>query len=78
MYPNGANQLSGLQMHTLENITGSTIGGVTYLKGGNFPCGLIRFDVYNYDLEFDQFNILQIELVPGMHRGYLCEPMTEM
>ena len=42
MYPGGANQLNGLQLHSIENITGTTVGGVTYLKGGNFPCGLIE------------------------------------
>ena len=78
MYPGGPNQLNGLQMHAIENITGSTVGGVTYIKGGNFPCGLIRIDVFNTDTTFEQLNILQIDLVPGSHRGYLAESMTEM
>jgi hypothetical protein len=78
MYPGGANQLDGLQLHAIENITGSTIGGVTYVKGGNFPCGLIRIDVFNTDTVYEQLNILQIDLVPGSHRGYLAEPMTDM
>jgi hypothetical protein len=76
MYPGGANQLSGLQIHDVEYITGTTIGGTTRLKGGNFPCGLMRFDITNTG---DQSNlVLQIDLVPGNHRGYLCESMTEM
>jgi len=74
MYPNGANQVPYLQTHDYEFVTGTTIGGTTRLKGGNFPCGLIRLDV-EADVEFVQ---LQIDLVPGNHRGYLCEPMTEM
>ena len=37
MYPNGANQGPGLQIHDYEFITGTTIGGTTRLKGGNFP-----------------------------------------
>lgn len=78
MYPGGANQLDGLQIHSIENITGSTIGGVTYLRGGSFPCGLVRIDVFNNDQTYQQLNVLQIDLVPGSHRGYLCEPMTEM
>lgn len=78
MYPGGPNQLNGLQMHSIENITGSTVGGVTYLKGGSFPCGLIRIDIFNNDQTFQMLNILQIDLVPGSHRGYLAEPMTEM
>ncbi len=77
-YPGGDTQLEGAQCHSIENITGSTIGGVTYLKGGSFPCGLIRIDIFNTDNEFDMLNILQVDLVPGTHRGYLAESMTEM
>ena len=76
MYPGGANQGTGLQIHDVEFITGTTIGGTTRLKGGNFPCGLIRFDFSNDAAE--DLLTLQIDLVPGYHRGYLCEPMTEM
>ena len=74
MYPNGANNVPYLQTHDYEFVTGTTVGGTTRLKGGNFPCGLIRFDVIA-DVATVQ---LQIDLVPGNHRGYLCEPMTEM
>ena len=80
MYPNGANQLAGLQIHDFDNITGTTIGGMVRMKGGMFPCGLIRFDLVNQnrvagqDINFT----FSIDLVPGHHRGYLCEPMTEM
>ena len=74
MYPNGANQAPYLETHDLEFITSTTIGGTTRLKGGNFPCGLIRIDA-QCDVEMLQ---LQIDLVPGNHRGYLAEPMTEM
>ena len=77
MYPGGANQLATLQPHDIENITGTTIGGTTRLKGGNFPCGLMRFDFLNQAGEAQGLNI-QLEFIPGGHRGYLCEPMTEM
>jgi len=73
MYPNGANNVPYLQTHDYEFVTGTTIGGTTRLKGGNFPCGLVRLDVIG-----DVTLQLQIDLVPGNHRGYLCEPMTEM
>lgn len=83
MYPNGANQLTGLQFHDDSYITSSTIGGHTRLKGGQFPCGLMRFNVINttensegvgVELEYS----IQVDLVPGSHRGYLCETMSEM
>ena len=76
MYPGGANQLNGLEIHDVSYITPSTIGGITRIKGGLFPCGLIAFDWAPGSVSG---NIaIQIDLVPGHHRGYLCEPMTEM
>ena len=46
----------------------------TTTNGGNFPCGLIQFDTNS----LDDYVWVHIHLVPGTHRGYLCEPMTEM
>ena len=76
MYPGGANQGTGMEIHDSMNVSTTTIGGVTRLKGGNFPCGLIEFQFTNTG-EAGIVGI-QIDLVPGSHRGYLCEPMTEM
>ncbi len=76
MYPGGANQLGGLMFHDAEFITGTTIGGTTHIDGGMFPCGLIKFSFGNSGETANA--LIQINLVPGHHRGYLCEPMTEM
>ncbi len=76
MYPGGANNASFLQLHDGEFVTSTTIGATTRLKGGNFPCGLIRIDCNNWT-EATALTLL-VDLVPGTHRGYLCEPMTEM
>jgi len=76
MYPNGELQFSGLQFHDFETVTGTTIGGITRIKGGMFPCGLMRID--HQTSESNGNLVIQIDLVPGNHRGYLCEPMTEM
>lgn len=75
-YPGGANQGTGLEIHDNMNVQTTTIGGNTYLKGGNFPCGLIEFLFTNSGTPGAVG--IQIDLVPGDHRGYLCEPMTEM
>ena len=76
MYPGGANQLNGMEIHDISYITPSTIGGITRIKGGMFPCGLMAFDWAPGSVSG---NIaIQIDLVPGHHRGYLCEPMTDM
>ncbi len=78
MYPGGANQLSGLQIHDSDYITGTTIGGTTRLQGGVFPCGLVRFVVLNSDEATPLSWTLQVKMVPGMHRGYLAESMQDM
>jgi hypothetical protein len=81
MYPGGANQLSGLEWHDVvqiyssSGVPGAGVGTQT-IKGGNFPCGLIRID-WTPD-ETNANLVLQVNLIPGDHRGYLCEPMTEM
>ena len=80
-YPGGANQMSGLQWHDSVQIfssSGAPVGGIgtQRIKGGNFPCGLLRID-WTAD-ETAANLVFQIDLVPGNHRGYLCEPMTEM
>ena len=77
MYPNGENQLSGLQIHDVDTVTLTSIGSITRMKGGMFPSGLIRLDIQNTGVASMNVNLL-IDLVPGNHRGYLCEPMTEM
>ncbi len=77
MYPGGETNLPALQVHSYEYITPTTIGGQTVARGGNFPCGLIKFDCENTGRTTANLAIV-VELVPGTHRGYLCEPMTEM
>jgi len=76
MYPGGANNAAFLQLHDGEYVSSTTIGATTRLKGGNFPCGLIRIDCNNWT-EATALTLL-VDLVPGNHRGYLCESMTEM
>lgn len=77
MYPGGANQLQGMQIHDSAYLTSTTIGGSTHLKGGNFPCGLIKISS-DVTTTSELTPVLYVDLVPGNHRGYLCEPMTEM
>lgn len=78
MYPGGANQLTGLQLHDFSLVTGTTIGGHTHLKGGNFPCGLVNVTSAAAADGTGLSLTLQVSLVPGLHRGYECESMTEM
>ena len=75
-YPGGQNNVPWLEQHAVRPITGTTVGGETVISGGNFPCGLVRFDIYNEARPYTTY--IEIDLVPGDHRGYLCESMTEM
>lgn len=77
-YPGGAVDMEGLEWHDIVTLyeSNATNGvGSQRVKGGNFPCGLIAID---WTPEDAANVVLQIDLVPGNHRGYLCEPMTEM
>jgi hypothetical protein len=77
-YPGGANQLSGLEYHDFAQIfTSNVTQGISTqrLKGGNFPCGLVCVD---WTPDENANLVIQIDMIPGSHRGYLCEPMTEM
>ena len=73
-YPGGANQGSGLEIVDQSYVTATTVGGSTFLQGSNFPCGLIRLDVLGFDSDTE----IYVDLLPGHHRGYLCESMTDM
>jgi hypothetical protein len=78
MYPGGANQLVGLQNHDVSNIystSATTSTGVARIKGGSFPCGLIAID---WIPDVASNIIIQVDLIPGSHRGYLAEPMQDM
>jgi hypothetical protein len=78
MYPGGANQLAGLEWHDFVTIyeTNATNGvGIQRMKGGNFPCGLICID---WTPNESANLVIQIDLIPGNHRGYLCEKMGDM
>jgi hypothetical protein len=77
MYPGGATQMPNLLLHDVTDLTSTTISGSSYLKGGNFPCGLVRFNCSNSGSEPINLVVL-IDLVPGTHRGYMAESMLEM
>ena len=80
-YPGAGLNCPVTMVHDRTLIQNTTIGGVTNLMGGQFPCGLFKLEVTNFDagpeavpLTFKMF----LRLVPGDHRGYLAEPMQEM
>ncbi len=73
-YPGGASnyQPNGETVDVVD-FTGTTVSARNRVKPFNAPCGLLRF-VNSTDADV----VMYIDLVPGHHRGYLCEPMTDM
>ncbi len=79
-YPGGANQPLGagskLELHDVVGISATTIGNTTRMNGGNFQGGLIRVDMTGLS---DTSNVaILVHLVPGPHRGYMCQPMQDV
>jgi len=83
-YPGGETQASGLQYHDQLNITATSVSGKTTARGTTVPCGLLKLRIDTslgalpVGAEYAPISWLQIHLVPGSHKGYLCEPMTDM
>jgi hypothetical protein len=78
-YPGGDTNMPYMQINDEAFITASTIGGKTNLRGGTFPCGLVRIRNKSNDAGgWSETPQLLIHLVPGPHRGYMCESMQEM
>lgn len=73
-YPGGANQAPGLEVHDAVLVTTTTVGGKTSIPGSNFQGGLIKI---SNTIDSGQIT-LQVHLVPGSHRGYMCQKMQDV
>lgn len=75
-YPGGDTNFVQLETQGF-NLNQSTIGRNTFNTGPfSAPCGLIRFD-FQGQAETNEMNIICVELVPGLSRGYMTETMEE-
>jgi len=72
-YPGGESNLSGLELVTppITSAAGTDYSGRTVIPGFAAPCGLIA-------LKVDGAVTIQIELVPGFHRGYMVDEMEDL
>lgn len=78
-YPGGAANFSNMENQVM--VYGSnTIGVQSHtFTGFTAPCGLIRVDqIGSDDAGLTPNMILELELIPGHHRGYLAQPMMDM
>ncbi len=73
-YVGGDQNLPALEFHDEVGFTSTTISSKNLMRGNNFPCGLVQID--NTIAGTDVY--MQIHLVPGTHKGYLCQPMQEV
>ncbi len=73
-YPGGANQAPGPQSHMVALVSPTTIGGRTNIEGGNFQGGLVKITNNTGDATMSMF----LHLVPGPHRGYMCQKMQDV
>ncbi len=73
-YPGNGVMAPVLQLHAHTDVTSTTtaVDNSFFMPGTQVPCGLLKFTN-------DTDSVLEIfvDLVPGHHRGYLCEPMQE-
>lgn len=78
-YPGGANNAPCLELHAPIQITGTTTTSLARAPGANFQGGLIRIQ-HSITAEegIDPEVLFQVHLVPGQHRGYLCEPQQDV
>ena len=81
-YPGGGANAPDPALHAIGIVSPTTIGGQTGLEGGTFYCGLVKLvndlsDSQAVETRATAFE-LELILVPGNHRGYLCEPMEEV
>lgn len=69
-YPGGAAEFPTLQVHSFCSFSTTTVSAKNTIMGGLFQNGLIK--LYN-NTEADLTMI--VHMMPGTHRGYLCEAM---
>jgi len=78
-YPGG--ETNFIQLETQGYNWNQSTTGINTWNTGPFtaPCGLLRVDFMDQSAVTGSngYNIITVELVPGNHRGYLCETMEE-
>ncbi len=72
-YPGGESNLAGLQLVSppITSAAGTDYSGRTVIPGFTAPCGLIY-------VKNDGPVTIQVNLVPGHHRGYMVDKMEDM
>ena len=81
-YPGGGANAEDPALHAIAIVSPTTIGGQTSIEGGTFYCGLVKLvnTLVDSDDPLTRATACEVELllVPGNHRGYLCEKMEDL
>lgn len=71
-YPGGSEEFTTPQVHGFCNFTNTTVSAKNSIQGGMFGLGLLKI-VNNTDASLS----LLVHMVPGDHRGYMVEEMSQ-
>lgn len=77
-YPGGGGNAAEPQLHAIAIVSATTVGGQTSVEGGAFQCGLIKVVPTLVDSASATAIDLEVILVPGPHRGYMCQKMQDV
>ncbi|AXF52223.1 MAG: hypothetical protein [Circular genetic element sp.] len=81
-YPGGGANAVDPALHAIGIVSPTTIGGQTSIEGGTFYCGLVKIvnDLVDSDDPLTRATACEVELilVPGNHRGYMCQKMEDL
>lgn len=79
--PGASENLPSMAIHSALAFTATTISSKQQIGGTNALCGLLRIDSQGFDLSTTESSsnlFMQIHLVPGRHRGYMCQTMQDV
>lgn len=77
-YVGGDQNMPALELHDEVGFTATTVSSKNLMRGNNFPCGLMQI-VNTVPSVGDESQLyMQIHLMPGDHKGYLCQRMQDV
>ena len=83
--PGANNNLPNMEIHSAASFTATTVSGKQQIGGTNALCGLLRLDAHGFhnivtpvtELPYSGL-FLQVHLVPGPMKGYMCQKMQDV
>ncbi len=79
--PGASENLPNMEIHSALSFTATTVSAKQQIGGTTAQCGLLRLDTAGFDASTESASsglFLQVHLVPGTHRGYMCQSMQDV